>query len=138
MATRNVALIALYNEQKEILLQIRPGSASHPQNHFGFFGGGIEPGEKPEEALRRELVEELNYKVQDPKLILVQDFRGRGMGYDGDQYVFADKYDSSQTLLLREGLGMRWFRPQNIDQALVSNRDKETLAGISKFLDSVT
>jgi 8-oxo-dGTP diphosphatase len=31
--------------------------------HWGFFGGHLEPGENPEQALRRELVEEIEYEA---------------------------------------------------------------------------
>ena len=62
-----VAIAILYRENK-FLMQLRddiegilyPGS-------WGFFGGHIEVGETPESALKRELVEEINYVVEKPK-----------------------------------------------------------------------
>jgi ADP-ribose pyrophosphatase YjhB (NUDIX family) len=137
MLARDVALIALYNEKKEILLQIRTKDDRIPREHLGFFGGGVEQGEQPEGAVRREALEELDYNLRSPELILTQDFRGRNMGYDGLQYVFAEKYDQSQPLSQREGLGKRWYGRDNIDESLISDRDKEALPAIFNYLDSI-
>ncbi len=57
----HVAIAILYREGK-FLLQLRddiPGIA-HP-GKWAFFGGHIEPGEEPEEAMKRELAEEISY-----------------------------------------------------------------------------
>lgn len=48
------------------LMQLRddiPGII-HP-GHWGFFGGHLEPGESPEQALQRELQEEIGYQIGD-------------------------------------------------------------------------
>jgi 8-oxo-dGTP diphosphatase len=48
----------------QYLMQLRdniPGIV-YP-GHWGFFGGHLEPGEAPEQALRRELVEEIEYEA---------------------------------------------------------------------------
>ena len=58
----HVAIAILYREEK-FLLQLRddiPGIA-HP-GQWAFFGGHIEPGEIPQVAIKRELVEEIGYK----------------------------------------------------------------------------
>lgn len=34
--------------------------------HWGLFGGGVEPGERPADALKRELREELDLAVDEP------------------------------------------------------------------------
>jgi 8-oxo-dGTP diphosphatase len=58
---RQVAIAILYRENK-FLMQLRdniPGIA-HP-GVWGLFGGHIEAGESPLEAMERELVEEIGY-----------------------------------------------------------------------------
>jgi 8-oxo-dGTP pyrophosphatase MutT (NUDIX family) len=52
------------NHPPQYLMQLRddiPGIV-YP-GHWGFFGGHLEPGEDPEQALRRELVEEIEYEA---------------------------------------------------------------------------
>jgi 8-oxo-dGTP diphosphatase len=54
--------IAILHQNDQFLLQLRddiPGIA-YP-GHWGFFGGHLDPGETPAEAVRRELLEEISY-----------------------------------------------------------------------------
>lgn len=56
-----VAIAILYSSDR-FLMQLRddiPG-IFYP-GHWGFFGGHLDPGETPEEAMKRELIEEINY-----------------------------------------------------------------------------
>lgn len=68
MKTRRAALIVFYNEDKRILLQDRKG-ISKLGEEWGYFGGGIEEGETPEQALIREVKEELDLDIEDYKFI---------------------------------------------------------------------
>ncbi len=62
-----VALAILYREGK-FLLQLRDNFPHilYP-DRWGLFGGHLEAGETPEEGLKRELIEEINYLVPQPK-----------------------------------------------------------------------
>jgi 8-oxo-dGTP pyrophosphatase MutT (NUDIX family) len=62
----HVAIAILYQQRSngtlEFLMQLRddiPGIA-YP-GHWGFFGGHIEPDESPDDAVKRELIEEINH-----------------------------------------------------------------------------
>lgn len=65
-----VAIAILYRPDlqnlQDVLLQLRddiPGIAF--PGYWGFFGGHIEPNETPEEALARELWEEIGYEIPE-------------------------------------------------------------------------
>ncbi|MCG5056631.1 MAG: NUDIX hydrolase [Limnoraphis sp. WC205] len=61
----HVALAILYREGK-FLMQLRddiPGIV-YP-GVWGLFGGHVEPGETPEMAVKRELIEEIGYEISE-------------------------------------------------------------------------
>ena len=62
----DLASLALYDEEGRILLQHRDANARNSPDHWGFFGGHMEEGETPEEAMRRELMEEIEYAPLNP------------------------------------------------------------------------
>ena len=51
-------------------------------------GGGIEPGERAAEALRRELMEELGLAIAEPKLLAVIENLFEHHGTPGHEIVF--------------------------------------------------
>ena len=58
MATYDVALVLLVDSSGAVLLQHRDPDAGASPNQWSLPGGHVEPGESPEEAARRELLEE--------------------------------------------------------------------------------
>lgn len=62
---RRVAIFIPYNEKGEILLQHRTDDAPHYPGFWGFFGGGIDEGETPEDAVDREAMEELRLDLSE-------------------------------------------------------------------------
>jgi 8-oxo-dGTP diphosphatase len=61
-----VVAIAMAERQGRWLLQLRDDIEGivYPGT-WGLFGGHLDPGETPEQALRRELWEEINWEAQD-------------------------------------------------------------------------
>jgi 8-oxo-dGTP diphosphatase len=60
---RRVAAVLLVDREGRLLLQRRTMDAPAAPGKWSFPGGGIEPGEEPEEAARRELLEETGLLV---------------------------------------------------------------------------
>ncbi|MDY6936807.1 MAG: NUDIX hydrolase [Cyanobacteriota bacterium] len=60
---RQVAL-AILHQDRRFLMQLRDNipTIAHP-GYWAFFGGHIEPGETPEVAVKREIIEEINYEM---------------------------------------------------------------------------
>ncbi len=129
MKQRNVAVILLYNKEKKILLQHRSETAKRLPNHWAFFGGGIELGETPEEALKRETKEELEYELKNPKQILI--FKLPEKYGCGMMYVFVEEYDSTKQLVLREGKAMGWKTIEETKKIKMVDHDREVLKMIS-------
>lgn len=65
---RSVGCLVLSKDNK-IVLQLRDSDAPTFPNHLATFGGGIENGESPMEALVRELKEELGAKVSPQEVV---------------------------------------------------------------------
>ncbi len=64
-----VAKAFIYHDDR-LLLQLRDDKPTiyHP-NHWGLFGGSLDPGETPQQAIVRELTEELCWTPPDPRFL---------------------------------------------------------------------
>ena len=94
---------------------------------FEFPGGKIEPGETPEQALARELREELSIKVEVHELItsIVDEYE--------DVVLHIDTYRCSLISgipILSEHIAMAWSNKEELDKLEFSSADKPTLEKI--------
>lgn len=128
-----VVIIILYDSEKRFLLQHRSKDAHLLPGYWAFFGGEIEPGETPGDAVRRESYEELGYEPKFPRLILEQDFK-EGQT-DGHMYVFIETFESDKAALrLQEGQGWGWYTETGASELKMIERDRQIISFITSYL----
>jgi mutator protein MutT len=134
MAVRDVSLFILYSSTGQILLQHRTHDAFRLPNYWAFFGGGIEQGESPADALEREVREELSYQVQNPYFLMSQKVRD---GEDENtKYVFVEQYQD-QPLQLGEGQAMGWFSPNDTHALKMIEHDRAIVERMRDYLNQL-
>lgn len=130
MIKRGVVDLILYNEKNEILLQHRDDNAKTYPNKWCIFGGGIEKGETPIQALKRELKEELNYDVKNPKLVLEKKVDEKKYKRKLKFFIFIEEYDEQQKLILGEGKAKKWCKFEDLKNLDMIEADRKTLEEI--------
>ena len=120
---KKTAGIVLYNNKGEFLLQLRSNDSKIPNpNKWSIFGGGMEEGETPEEAIKRELKEEIGFDLKEFKFYKVLDwdlFR---------DYTFEGKIDipiSQIRKQLTEGQDAKFFTKEEILKTKLAFRYNE-------------
>lgn len=119
---KKIAAIIFENDKGEILLYLRDNKPGIPfPQHWDLFGGHLEEGETPEEALVREVKEEINYDLKDYKF-----FRKyvctEGDAYPNIKYIYYGKFNlpiGEMTLL--EGEYPRYFSREEIPDVKFAN-----------------
>ena len=103
---REVVKAVIYKDHK-YLFQLRDNDASisYP-NIWSFFGGGVDEGENYEEALKRELIEELSWCPD--KLFYLAKSTNKKENCNITYYI-AHCETPEKRLILGEGQAMRWF-----------------------------
>lgn len=109
MKHRSTALIIFSDGKGRFLLQDRRNRPYLQRfgEEWGFFGGGIEPGETPQMAVERECMEELNYKLTDYELIGIAE--GKTKEWKKMNWVFVGPLPPLEEFRQDEGQGMALF-----------------------------
>jgi 8-oxo-dGTP pyrophosphatase MutT (NUDIX family) len=123
----------LYDKDGKVLLQHRSVNAKRLRNYWGAFGGGIEEGETPEEALRRELLEEIEYNVKNPVLLSVDEYVRDDTDITG--YNFVEEYDATQLIIQHEGQGFGRFTISEALELKMIQQRKTALLKLKEYLD---
>ena len=75
--------------------------------YYALVGGGVDPGETPEQALYREVTEEASITIANERLVILED---AGKMY-GIQYIYLCDYVSGEPVL----------HPASIEQAITAD-----------------
>lgn len=109
---RNYSGIIIENPQGKLLFQLRDNKKGLPHaNKWSLFGGGIEPGESPVQAIVREVKEELGLDIlpQNLRLLLRKETKRE------KRYVFYYKLrENPSRFKLGEGQRFEFLRLKEI------------------------
>lgn len=109
------AAIILENNKGELLLYLRDNKPDIPfPHHWDLFGGHVESGETPEQALVREVKEELNLDLKEFEFFRKYECL-KGDAFPNIKHVFMGKINKPiEELTLREGEKLRFFKKDEI------------------------
>ncbi len=132
---RTVVVGLVWNRRRELLFcKMHPERGVFP-GQWGFPGGGIEPGERMKEALRRELREELGIEVEDVEPAFFKDCLHDKIFADGTRkpvymifLVFHCTAASDELKLNEELTDYRWMRRDEIGELDQNAETRDTLA----------
>ncbi|MEM7374818.1 MAG: NUDIX domain-containing protein [Bacteroidota bacterium] len=110
-----IAALLLQNPQGQFLFYLRDNKASIPYpHHWDMFGGHVEEGETVEEALVRELKEELDYELKEYSFFRVYRHEDEQTGQT-EKYIFYTQIDIPENeLVLYEGERLQFFEPEEL------------------------
>jgi len=120
---RRVAVILLHDDEKRILLQKREESRKYLAGFWAFFGGGIEDGETPEEAVRRETREELQMELSSPKMFEESSYDLEGLHVIVSSFLHP--CFRKDGLILQEGADWGWFSLKDSESLKMLPHDRE-------------
>lgn len=104
MAEIQIAQALLFDRDDRLLIYLRDDKPEIPfPNRWDFFGGHVERGETPEQALVREIREELGVGLKSWELFRVYECT-RGDVYPNTKYIYHARIDQTAAeLTLYEG-----------------------------------
>ena len=117
-----VVCALIVDRDKILIVQHGPGS-KHP-GMWEFPGGKIHPGESPEVALSREIMEELGIQVNILHPLEPVDFEYPGRSIRLTPFVC--RYEL-QTIVLHEHQAFVWLEPEDMDKFELLPADRKLL-----------
>ena len=127
---RDVALIIFYKDDK-ILVQDRRDISKFGEE-WGFFGGRIESGETPEQAVVREAKEELSYDLKD--FVFIKKSNHRLPEVTFTVYAFAAPLPALNVFNQKEGQGMKVVNESEIVKLKFNKPDYGIIKYVFEFL----
>ena len=119
---KQIAAIILENDKGEILLYLRDNKPDIPfPNYWDLIGGHVEEGETPEEALLREVKEELDIDLTDYTFYKKYECL-TGDAYENIKYIYSGKINLPiEEVTLLEGVRPQYFSKSEIPNVRFAN-----------------
>ena len=114
---RQLAAVLLVDTAGRLLLQLRDEHAPVSPNQWSFPGGHVEPGEDPEAAAQRELLEETSLRLEGPLALFWHGTRpsNHQPGAVSEWFVFcAPTSATPDDLVVGEGLALDFVAPERV------------------------
>ena len=130
---RHASVVIPYDSNGRFLLQHREENHRRFGGKWAFFGGGVEPGETPLQAAKREMMEELEYPIKKPELVMETTFQ-----HDNSRsvlHVFAVPYHN-EPLTIHEGQGMGWYAPEDLHALDMLRHDRDIFSYVHHWLET--
>ena len=121
---------AIMKRQGKVLVGQRPDSGALART-WEFPGGKIELGESPEEALRRELKEELGVDAEIGKLVFVATHT---YGKTGILFLFYEVKFWKGQAKTQQHLDLRWVTPKELKELELPEANRKFLKQILDVL----
>jgi 8-oxo-dGTP diphosphatase len=119
---KKIAAIILENDNGEFLLYLRDNKPDIPfPDHWDLIGGHVEEGETPEEALVREVKEELDIDLKEYAFYKKYECL-TGDAYENIKYIYTGKINLSiEEITLLEGIRPQYFSREEIPHVKFAN-----------------
>lgn len=119
---KQIAQIIFENDKGEFLLYLRDGKPGIPfPHHWDMIGGHVEEGETPDEALIREVREEIDFDLKDysffRKYVCLE-----GDAYPNIKYIYHGRINFPvEEITLLEGDRLQYFTREEIPDVKFAN-----------------
>ena len=132
---RSVAVFILKDGNGRVLLQHKAKDSKVLPDQWGFFGGGIDDGETPEQAVRREAKEELGIDMNESNIKLFGRYVAAFEPGLIEQFIFVGSLTHSLEMLRQqqtEGQGLGLFSPAELRRLKINQHILKILSDIFK------
>jgi 8-oxo-dGTP diphosphatase len=135
---KKIAAIILVNDNGEFLLALRDNKPWIPfPNHWDLIGGHVEEGETPEEALIREVKEELDIDIRDYTFYKTFECL-TGDAHENIKYIYTGKINIPiGEITLLEGERAQYFSKEEIPELKFANIIKSVVMDYIQHSDSI-
>lgn len=119
---KQIAAIIFENDNGELLLYLRDNKPTIPfPDHWDLIGGHVEEGETPEQALVREVKEELGIDLKEYEFFRIYQCLS-GDAYENTKYIYSGKLNIPiGQITLYEGVEAKYFKREEIPGVKFAN-----------------